>query len=485
MYYYSKDGREIGPVGADRLVQLFDQGVVTADDMVRIDGTVTWLAAVQVVPTLRGHGLPGRTAVVVGLGTRPYGSPAQQPAAPPRGRTRVYGFDGEPAPAEPEQPFGASHLPTGTVPVRGATPREPSPAHEAATVVAPVTSTVVAPVTGTALVPAATVREPVRRALEPTAARPSPPHDEEPVRAPERRTWSTELTRSLGTARVRAVAWTVHNPLLAAVAGLAVVCVLSIFAVAHFTTTLASDLPPPGVVSRTEHTVLMRRGRAVLKTGAYSVKGTVSLEMVTVTELAAKSSDEYRLKFVNEQTTRVLHLPGQPPMTHTERGSLHGRTVTFRRKDASFQASLEGATPTPEQRQRVDELGLVPNGYPTGRLWPGKSWTVDAQRYCHELALFGECTGDAWMIFERFVKFKGERSAHVTYSVDLEGKREASQVKVTLTGDTYRSVARRLDLESVATGTMNWAGPLEPGGASRLDITGAVEVRAKSLVKGG
>ncbi len=75
MFQYIKAGRCFGPISAVDLVQLLESGVLSADDLVRVEGVTAWSPAQQVVDDLRAGrlsepalGAAGRRRSVVPVG---------------------------------------------------------------------------------------------------------------------------------------------------------------------------------------------------------------------------------------------------------------------------------------------------------------------------------------------------------------------------------------------------------------------------------
>ena len=58
MFYYIKQGRSFGPVSGRDLVELFDTGVLTTDDVVRMKSAQQWLPATGVIADIRAGRLP-------------------------------------------------------------------------------------------------------------------------------------------------------------------------------------------------------------------------------------------------------------------------------------------------------------------------------------------------------------------------------------------------------------------------------------------
>ena len=58
MFYYIKQGRSFGPVAGRDLVEMFETGVLVAEDIVRMKSAAQWRPAAEVIADIRAGRLP-------------------------------------------------------------------------------------------------------------------------------------------------------------------------------------------------------------------------------------------------------------------------------------------------------------------------------------------------------------------------------------------------------------------------------------------
>jgi hypothetical protein len=490
VYYYAKADREFGPIPADQLVELFDRGVVLPDDRVRVDGTTSWRAAIQMVGTLRGSStrvvpaldVPGRRGV-----TEPVPSldvPGRQGVTEPvpsldvpgrqvvteRVPSLVLGGD------DPEERFTPIELAVGPMGVPSTVPAPPPPPPQAVLGMDPPVAAAVRP------------RPPGDAPRIALSARVAPVAPARAAAARPRAARAADLETPTRARAEAAVSRGTGGRILLTSIVVVIVAAVGAVLVHEYTAELGGEIPPVGSTTVTDSSLVMTAGRVVLRRRASSVTGTASLHEESSSVLTVLGPDSFRLSFPVGRMERTLDLPGQPPVTEGRETPLRGRSVLVDGPERGRRKALEGGSPNERERLALEEVLTDFRGaYPEGRVFPGRGWSAEPRWLCGVLALDDRCTGSVRMQVVRFVRYQGERAAEVELHAQVKGQREGLTVEITLTGKVYRSIERRLDLETLATGTLRVTGEIQAGtgGAAMMELDGPVELTIRATRGGG
>lgn len=201
------------------------------------------------------------------------------------------------------------------------------------------------------------------------------------------------------------------------------------------------------------------------------------------------SSNEVKTHFKKDLVTGRATISGQPAPQPKEQGPLNASTIIFTKSGNAWSGSLEGSTISSEQRERIEDLARIVDGYNNRVILGtiprsvGESWRIKPTKLNTYAGGLKEMDGNFDVSFRSLVIHDGYVCAKIVADFDLIGSELAGK-EMRMTGkiELLQSLDYHIPLRMNLDGEIDMANPIM-NGMGRMRTKGSIELlRETTLV---
>jgi hypothetical protein len=235
----------------------------------------------------------------------------------------------------------------------------------------------------------------------------------------------------------------------------------------------SGHIQPPGTRVETESSMTMNDSKLHVVANDREMEGTTSN---TATEKEVReflSETKIRNTFLSRKKTGKAVIAGMERPVPDSPAPLEGKPVIIQKNDGKWVSTLESGAAEPAQEAEIGKLADPFNResavatYGEAPRKVGDKWDVDPSKV-DEFAGMENMTGSYSMEFLRIEDYEGAPCAVLKATVDFKGKGPEStgeSMSMRIRGEmtTHRSLKDMIDLQTVASGTMDLDSTPAPG----------------------
>ena len=200
------------------------------------------------------------------------------------------------------------------------------------------------------------------------------------------------------------------------------------------------------------------------------------------------SSNEVKTHFKKDLVTARVLIGGQPVPQPKEMAPLNGKTIIFKKSGNTWMGSLEGSAASSEQRDRIENLTRLIDGYNIRVILGtiprnvGDKWRIKPTKLNAYAGGLKDMDGSFGVFFRSLVIHDGYVCAEIIADFDLVGSELAGK-EMRLTGkvELLQSLEYQIPLRMKVDGNIDMTNPIMNGIGS-MRTKGAVELLRETIL---